>query len=344
MVALPPRAEDPTLRAVDAVLEARAARLPARGYLGMSSLARPCARALWYGWRWAAREQPTAAQIRRFEDGHRGEALMAERLRAVEGVQLLSQQDELSDLGGHLRGHLDGIVHGLLQAPKTPHVWEHKAVNEDKHRRLRKAIEEHGEKGALAAWDPVYFGQAQLYLHYTGLKRHYLTCSTPGERETVSVRTDYDPAAAEPLVARARTIIEAADPPPRLSEKPEHWECKPCAYAGICHHGEIPQVSCRTCAHASAERHGDGLWSCALYARAEIPEPYQRTGCERHLFLPSLLPWPAVDASAEHNWIEYAPPGAPRFRNGDQHLASRVLAEHGVEAARGPFAAPGGAS
>ena len=43
-------------------------------------------------------------------------------------------------LGGHLRGHLDAVVQGLLEAPKTPHVWDCKTSKAEKFR----AVVKHG--------------------------------------------------------------------------------------------------------------------------------------------------------------------------------------------------------
>lgn len=321
---------DPTLEAVDRALEAREAAQEERPYLGMSSIGRECERALWYAFRWAWREAFDAQTLRRFEDGHRGEDLMASRLRLVEGIALQTvdpttgRQLGHSDHGGHFRGHMDGRIQGLLQAPRTPHVWEHKCVGEKKFAALQKAVAEHGEKQALAAWDPVYFAQAQLYMHYSGLHRHYLTCSSAGERDTIGVRTLYDPTAAARLVARAERIVRAQEPPPRVSEKPEFYLCRWCAYSDICHGDTIPRAQCRTCCHATPELRGDGRWSCAKWGD-DIPLEFQRTGCEEHLFIPALIKAEAVDASEPENWIRYRA-GDSEFTNGGEGFASAELA------------------
>src|SRR5690606_11406742 len=75
-------------------------------------------------------------------------------------------------------------------------------------------------------------------------------------------------------------------------------------HAPICHERKAPLVSCRTCAHATPEMDGDGRWSCALH-QADIPSHIERNGCDGHRFIPALLPWRAVDASPEENWVEY---------------------------------------
>jgi hypothetical protein len=177
-----PQPPDPTLEAADQTLEARDNAEPLRPYLGMSEIGRLCRRGLWLRFRWCAQPTFDAATLKRFEDGHRGEALQAECLQRMAGIILLTadprtgQQFECRDLGGHFQGHLDGTILGLRQAPKTWHVWEHKQVDEKKQRALEKAKREHGEKPTLAAWDGVYYAQAVLYMDYSDLTRHYLTC------------------------------------------------------------------------------------------------------------------------------------------------------------------------
>lgn len=325
---------DPTLDAVDAAIEARGNAEPARGYLGMSAVGGPCERRLWYGFRWCLSSSFNAATLRRFEDGHRGEDLMADRLRAVPGITLhtidprTGHQFGFRDIGGHLRGHCDGRITGLLQAPKTEAVWEHKNTNEKKQGELTKLKHEKGEKAALAEWDATYHGQAQLYMHYSGLTRHYLTCSSPGERSTVSVRTNADAKVAKPLIERARRIITAQEPPPRISERPDWYECKWCGFHAVCHGSTLPEVNCRTCLHATPELDGDGRWSCARYG-CDMPTEYQRQSgeCPEHRFIPALLRGcEAVDANDGENWIEYfCKANDAVFRNATTNWTSQEL-------------------
>jgi CRISPR/Cas system-associated exonuclease Cas4 (RecB family) len=240
MVALPDR-HDPTLAAIDREIERRAAEQPRRSYLGASQIGEPCERKLWYAIQpGVPREDWNAASLKRFEDGHRSEDVMAHRLRLVSGVELhtvdeTGEQFGFSDFGGAFKGHVDGLVRGLLQAPETPHVWEHKAVNEKKFAEFQKIKGAVGEKATLAEWDAVYYAQAVVYMHYFDMKRHYLTVTTPGAREHASCRTEANPQMAMALRAKARRVIEATEPPARLSERPEFWKCKMCEFRAVCH-------------------------------------------------------------------------------------------------------------
>ena len=290
VVALPQSLySDPTLDAADAALVERQDRTP-RPYYGMSTAGLACARRRWLAFRWCGQERLTAQSLRAIEDGHRGEALQAERLRLVPGVELITEQDgrqiAVEAVDGHMRGHLDGAIRGLLQAPKAWHVWEHKQVNEKRHAALQKAKDTKGEKDALEAWDATYFAQAQCYMRYTGMERHYLTVATPGGRATISVRTDYQPDKAARIEADARAVIYAAEPPPRVSEDASWYECKFCPFHAQCHGEARPAVTCRSCAHSTPT--DKGAWRCERFA-AEIPEAAQRDGCADHRYIPALL-------------------------------------------------------
>lgn len=219
---------------------------------------------------------------------------MAARLRMVDGIQLSTvgedgQQFGFSDFGGHFRGHMDGAILGLREAPKTWHVWEHKAVNETKFKKLCK-LSDADEKTALQQWDAVYYAQAVLYMYYSGMTRHYLTCSTPGTREVTSVRTDPDNALAKRLIAKAERIIFSDRMPEPVSGDPSFYLCKFCGTKEFCHPAsyglQAPELNARTSALATPER--DGTWTHAgrvlsLDEQAQCPPD--------HVLHPDMVPW-----------------------------------------------------
>lgn len=322
---------DPTLAALDA-LHARASDEPPRPHLGASQIGHPCARALWYGFRWALRRVVSARGHRAIADGHRGEVVMAEWLRAIPGVELWTDDPEqpgrqigFSDHAGHFGGSLDGVIVGLVQAPKTPHVWESKVCNETKFRKLVKLIAEKGEKNALAEWDEVYFAQAQVYMRYLGLTRHYLTVCTPGNREMVGCRTEFQQKVADRYVARAKAIVVANRPPDKINEDPGWWQCKYCDFHALCHGLKLPDPSCRTCAYATARIDERQPWTCDWHRRG-IDADDQRRGCPSYAFHPDLI------ASAEP--IRHDPKtGAITFRckeTGDTFTSGIAEAPHAV--------------
>lgn len=240
MVALPDRL-DPTLAAIDRELERRAAEEPRRQYLGASAIGRECERALWYGVQpGVPREEWNAASLKRFEDGHRSEAVLIERLRMLPGIELHTQDDQgnqygFEDYGGRFAGHVDGLIRGILQAPSTEHIFEAKAVNEKKFAEFLKLKDSVGEKETLKNWDYTYWAQAQVYMGYFDLTRHYLVVMTPGARDHASCRTEFDREGFVMLREKARRILAATEPPARISERPEFFKCKFCEFREVCH-------------------------------------------------------------------------------------------------------------
>ena len=302
----------PTLQASDEALEAAQERRK-RAYLGMSAIGGACERALWYGFRWAALSAFDATTLKRFADGHASEAVVISRLKATPGLEVhdtdeSGEQFGFKALGGHFSGHMDGVVLGLVQAPKTWHVLEVKAS--EKWTDLDKARKKVGEKGALAEWNATYYAQAVLYMDFAGLDRHYLVCTSPGARRWTAVRTNADPVFAQILKDKAERIIFRDDAPQRIGG-PESFACRWCDSKGICHEGDAPERNCRTCLSAEVLREivpGVGNWKCIQHGHG-LSKSDQERGCPSHRFLPSLVPGDQVDAD-DHGVTYRMPDGS----------------------------------
>lgn len=290
MAVLPKVDTDPTLDAVDRALVEAETRRERRTYLGMSGIGHPCERKCWYDFRWVSTVQHNAETLKRFADGHHGEDVQAARLRLVPGITLVTvdetgRQYRFEDCDGHFAGHIDGAIVGLLQAPKTWCVWEHKQVGEKKQAKLSALKASLGEKRALAAWDETYHAQALLYMYYSGMTRHYLTCSTPGGRSTISVRTDEDKATARKLREKAARVVAAQTPPARLRDDPDFYLCRWCDHAEVCHRSQPAVRTCRSCQHGMP--HEAGAWRCNLSGRS-LDRAQQERACESYVPLESL--------------------------------------------------------
>lgn len=303
-----------TLSAIDgAVLQQAEDGL--RPHLGASLIGRSCDRALWYGFRWAIRPQHPPRVLRLFARGHREETVLAQLLRdAGITVHLLDPrtglQFRVSAHGGHFGGSLDGAALGLVES-KAWHVLEFKTHNKKSFDAL--------EKDGVAKAKPEHYAQMQIYMHLTGMERAYYLAVCKDDDRLHGERVKLDKPAAEALLARAERIIFASNPPAGVSQDPAWYECKFCDYHALCHAQQLPSsITCRSCAHATPERGGEGRWSCARW-QADIPLHAQREACVEHRFIPSLLTFAQlVDADPDANWIEYETAQGLRFRNGPQ--------------------------
>lgn len=238
MVTLP-EFSDLTLQAVDQALIAKQEQRKQRGRLYFSQIGRECEREIWYNVNDYSCEPHNAQTLRRFEDGQRGESLMAERLRLVGGVELWThdengEQYKYSDFNNRFSGRIDGAIIGLVEAPKTLHCWECKVTNEKKFSEFQKIKSLLGEKNTLEKWDFSYYATAILYMHYGNFDRHYLTVCTPGGRDYSSCRTESNNNFAKHLIQKAKRILESKEPPQRISENKSFYKCKICNHYATC--------------------------------------------------------------------------------------------------------------
>lgn len=233
-----PEPIDPTLEAMKA--ECSKYMEPRRNYIGASYIGRECARQIWYEYNGYPKEPYSVYSLWNFEDGHRTEDLTAFRLRLVSGIELWTHDESgkqygFSDFNGKFGGHIDGVIIGLKQAPATPHIWENKCCGQKKFDVFQNVKNKYSEKQTLEKWDYTYFVQAQIYMHYFKLKRHYTTVALAGGRDYDSCRTEYQKEVALKYIDRAKKIIEATDPPPKINEKEDFYLCRMCEFRKICH-------------------------------------------------------------------------------------------------------------
>lgn len=246
---------DPLVALIDQVILEEHEREPPRHYLGASSIGDECSRKLWYRYN-GHKEKFDAKTLRRFADGHRTEEVILGWLRNCESIELYNarnledglpsfqrhtrseadisvNQIGFSRFNGKFAGHYDAIGRGFPQAPKTWHIVEVKCVNEKAFEELKK-LKSQNEKTAIELWNPEYWSQVQVYMHMEGLKRSIHIVATPGARDLISVRTDYNKAHAEAMLAKAKRIIDAKEPLERIGG-PTFWKCKQCSFRDICH-------------------------------------------------------------------------------------------------------------
>lgn len=314
-----PQPVSATVRAIYAAYEKRRESEPARGYLGASVIGHACDRYLWLSFRWAGAEVFDGRMLRLFDTGHRAEARFVDELRSI-GVTVNETaegggQFAVQACGGHFRGHMDGAALGLPEAPKTWHVLEFKTHN-------AKSFKDLQAKGVREA-KPMHWAQVQVYMLLAGMTRALYLAENKDNAELYEERVHLDKDAAEALVARAQRIIDAAEPPLRLSEDPAWFACKFCPFHAQCHGTEAPAVNCRTCAHSTPA--DGGSWHCTKH-QDEVPLHFQPNGCDSHVYLPPLLErlGKPVDAS-EDNGVVYQTADGKGFINGPAGWASAEI-------------------
>jgi len=304
---------DPRQRTVAAIYAAYEAQADdgLRAHLGASLIGHHCRRYLWLTFRWARKAQFSGRMLRLFERGQREEAVFVANLRAA-GVEVWEvdengRQYSVSTLGGHFSGSMDAVGRGFEEAPQTPHVCEFKTHNAKSFAQLVK-------EGVQKA-KPQHYAQMHVYMGLGGFTRAFYLAVNKDTDELYSERVEFDAAAFKALVDKAESIIFSPEPLVRISQDPAWYQCRLCDMRDLCHGRAVPEVNCRTCAHATPTR--DGVWLCERHNRVLSVED-QRQGCQAHRFIPSLLEnlGTPADASQEENWIAYLRPDGTKFSNG----------------------------
>lgn len=286
--------QNKTLQAIDKALEDKNKLRKRRVYLGASQIGEPCHRKLFYNFRNACARNIPAQGLRAIEDGFTQEKVMAERLRMIPQIKLYTENENNEQIGfemlGFLKGHIDGMILNPIDGSQTEYeIWEHKSCNQTKWNKLKKLIEEKGEKQALQIWDKIYFEQALIYMKAFDKKRHSMTVSTPGGRDYLYCRTEYNNEIAENIIDKARAIIfDNFNIPAKLSENREFFQCKFCEFSAICHDGDFPDVNCSTCRYRDADLKSK-KFRC-LYKDKDLKNETLSIPCDKHIYNPALIP------------------------------------------------------
>ncbi len=283
-----------------------------RRYLGASVAGHECDRYLWLHFRGLFRERFEGRMYRLFERGRREEEQFIAELRGI-GCEVWDrgpdgQQFAVSALGGHFGGHLDAVVRGLPDAPKTPHVAEFKTHSDSSFRKLLRS-------GVLDA-KPMHFCQMQIYMGMMKLDRALYLAVNKDNDDLYAERVHFDRDYFKSAMLRVRRIIEqpGAD---RCAKRRDDWRCKGCPAHAVCWHEtgtvfsrQLPWSDCRSCCHATADVEGEGArWTCRLGRTCVIGSA---CNCADHLALPAL-----VDAE-----VDTATERSVTYKIGDQTITN----------------------
>lgn len=240
-----------------------------RSYLGASQIGHSCPRYLWYSFRWAYKSVTSARMSRLFARGHREEPEIVKML-ATAGIQYWGDQTEIVFCYGHGKGHCDGMCSGVIEAPKTVHLTEFKALND---KGFKKMV-----KSKCKSATPKYFAQCQIYMKFLNLTRTLFVVINKNDDNVYLERIKYDKDIADKLVRKAESIV-LAEAIPDKPYSPTWYECKWCDANFICHGNDEPEINCRTCQHIDIEN--EGKWACSKHD-LQLSTSQQRLGCKQY--------------------------------------------------------------
>ncbi|MEL6280543.1 MAG: hypothetical protein AAFR28_16915 [Pseudomonadota bacterium] len=206
-----------------------------RDYLGGSRLGEKCERKLFYEVTKAPRKPIPGRLARIFDRGHTIEDRVAEWLRLA-GFDLrirnkAGKQFAFDDVGGRLRGHVDGVIVSGPDVMAYPALWENKVLNIASFREVKN----HGVRKSK----PVYAGQIATYQGYMKLADNpaLLTVVSADTMEIVAELVPFDAALAQECIDRGVRVLDAVDgdcPPPRIAAVATSYHCRFCDFSEHC--------------------------------------------------------------------------------------------------------------
>ena len=298
---------------------------PPRPHMGASALGHPCDRWLWLSFRWAVQPEFPGRIKRLFRRGHAEERHIVSDLRAI-GIDIRATNEQQSkvDLGCHVGGSLDGIIHsGVPEAPAKKHVAEFKTHSQ-------KSFDKLDREGVEKA-KPEHYIQMQCYMHGTNIDRALYVAVCKNDDRMYTERVRYDKTVAEKAITRGQRLALDDRMPPPISTDPSWYQCKFCDAHDFCHQTKLTKhVNCRTCAHSTAK--DDSTWRCERHDADGIPVEFQREGCDSHVLHPDLVPWQRKDGPDEWTAIYVIEGRDVANGEGDWHVftSREILANPGA--------------
>jgi len=262
-----------TKDAINADLEGRQGN-GFRKHLGASIIGKPCARQLWYSFRWAKKSNHGGRILRLFQRGHEEEDRISQFLRKA-GVHVLQEDPEtgeqfrIVDHDGHFGGSLDSL---LFDTPEYPLQWILGEYKTHSDKSFKKTAKQGVEESKYE-----HFVQMQIYMHYRELPAALYIAVNKNDDDLYMPIVEYDEEVALRYIDRAHFIIHSPDTPERIKNASPGWFiCRFCDYTDICFHGADKEQHCRTCIHADPIE--NGAWICQKYNYHLTPEQ-QKKGC-----------------------------------------------------------------
>ena len=248
-----------------------------RNHLGASLIGHDCARHIWYAFRWAKLEMFDGRQLRLFNRGHLEEARFIEWLRGI-GFQVwevdpnTGQQFRIWGAKGHYGGGLDSGAIPPYPKFNEPILLEFKTHNRGSFAKLLK------EK--LVISKPRHYAQMCAYGKHYGFKYGLYLAVNKDDDDIYPEIVPLNPRDADDLTRKAEDIIFSPIAPPKIALEKTFFECKFCAFSGICHDNQPMEINCRSCRYA--EPVDNAKWHCHFY-KQQIPEEFIPKGCPSHI-------------------------------------------------------------
>jgi len=196
-----------------------------RGHLGLSQAGHKCPRWLWYKHNGYFEDPIEGRVLQLFQLGN----LLEQQLFfdfASAGFSITHDQKEVSFHDGEirLRGHIDGIITGLMESQQH-HLYECKSMNDKGFKRLLK--------NGYEAYNAQYKFQINAYALALELTNIFVVVYNKNDstlyQERIKLKKEW-------IIEKLQDVFSAisGDIPDRACPRPDFWEAKWCNYYKEC--------------------------------------------------------------------------------------------------------------
>jgi len=198
-----------------------------RDYLGLSECGHECKRYLYYRHHGHTPSPIDGRVLRLFQLGNLIEDQAIVDLRSA-GFTLTDNQKEVTfeHNGITLRGHVDGIITGLVESSK-PHLWECKSANDKSFKKLLKCR-------SYKEWSTKYYAQIQVYMLGLKLDRALVWVEAKNDSSVYTERVRLDKEYAVNLLQDVFEAISKLNPPERACPQQSWYMAKWCDFNEVC--------------------------------------------------------------------------------------------------------------
>ena len=197
-----------------------------RLHLGLSEIGHECQRYLWYRHNRYQSKAIDGRTLRLFQVGNNIEDQAIDDLKKAGYTITDNQKEVVFDHNGiFLKGHIDGIITGLLES-KKPHLWECKSANDKSFKKLQKS--------GYEEWNSGYRAQIHVYALGLGLDN---ICVWVEHKDTSTIYTErikLDKEYAVNILQSAFDAIQQEAPPERKCPSQSWYAAKWCKFADVC--------------------------------------------------------------------------------------------------------------
>ena len=272
-----------------------------RFYLGISGIGNPNQRLVWMRYRWLMPNDWEPRVLRLLDLGNVVEDDLIKKLRKIPGASIYDvdkngKQFETKALGGHVKGHIDGVASNLPGLDQdNPYLLEFKTANDNRFKNLNKI-------GSYCEWSDEYAAQLHLYMGFFKFKHAIAIVYNKNNSDLYTEIVEFDKDLFDALIEKAKNVLLSESPPENYIPETDYRirsYMTPGQQASYLGRALPAKIHCRSCRFAKVDiDKKDAHWHCTQHDK-KISTDRQTKGCNRHNYIPELIPATLVEQDAD---------------------------------------------